>query len=272
MSTSNTIMKGRLFGDPYRAIDLWEFRRELTLVKRLINIAEKCVDAKETHSADTFEGVCFYIARSIIGYSKGAFDNLVLGYFDATEMIIRTIIENRVILDIIFNDEKQLLWKYYLVQSYRNSLIQTDRSISSSDRFNQLCEELEIAPEFLQPRGNRKPYIALNYGWTYMLDTIRPEKRFTFDGICDAAEGQRQNYQDFQWMSKSSHGTSYFEKVTHYTGTERIMSLFSSIYINLYLLITMYCDGIWGNDFDEVTDEIETIFYHFFEVYDQIYK
>ena len=82
MSTNSIFMKGRLFGDSYRAVDLWEFRRELTLTKRLIKIAEKYVAEKETHSADSFEGVCFYIARSIITYSKSAFDNLVLGHFD----------------------------------------------------------------------------------------------------------------------------------------------------------------------------------------------
>lgn len=43
MSTDNAIMKGCLFGDSHRALDLWEFRRELTLTKRLIKIAEKYV-------------------------------------------------------------------------------------------------------------------------------------------------------------------------------------------------------------------------------------
>jgi len=52
MSTNSIFMKGRLFGDSYRAVDLWEFRRELTLTKRLIKIAEKYVAEKETHSAD----------------------------------------------------------------------------------------------------------------------------------------------------------------------------------------------------------------------------
>ena len=78
MGTDNVIMKGRPFGAPYNAVDLWEFRRELTLTKRLIKCAENCIAQKETHSANSHEGVCFYIARSIIAYAKSAFDNLVL--------------------------------------------------------------------------------------------------------------------------------------------------------------------------------------------------
>ena len=30
MSNENVIMKGKLFGDPYSTLDLWEFRKELT--------------------------------------------------------------------------------------------------------------------------------------------------------------------------------------------------------------------------------------------------
>lgn len=272
MSTNSIFMKGRLFGDSYRAVDLWEFRRELTLTKRLIKIAEKYVAEKETHSADSFEGVCFYIARSIITYSKSAFDNLVLGHFDTTEMIIRAMVENRVILDLIFNDTKYFLWKYYLVYSHHKHFAQSDNSVTDHNRFAKLCTDLEIDSEFLERRGNKKPYIEMPYGWTYKLETITPENRFKFKGLCDAAEGQEQNYSDFQWMSRSVHGTSYFEKVTHYSGAERIMSLFSSIYINLYLLVVMYCDDLWGNDFDVITEELESIFHHFFEVYDQIYE
>ena len=264
-------MKERLFGDSYRAIGLWECRRELTLIKRLIKIAERYVAEKETHAADSFEGVCFYIARSIVDYSKVAFDNLVLGHFDATEMVIRTMIENRVILDLIFNDEKRYLWKYYLVQSHRKAFEQDDGSINNRDRFSALCKELEIDSDFLEKRGDKKPYIEYPYGWTYKLETINPENRFTFKGLCDAAEEKRLNYKDFQWMSKSAHGTSYFEKVTHYTGIERIMSLFTSIYMNLYLLVVMYCDEIWDDDFDCITEELELIFHRFTDECDQIY-
>ena len=59
------------------------------------------------------------------------------------------------------------------------------------------------------------------------------------------------------------------EKVTSYTGIMRIMSLLSSIYIHLYLLVVMYCDGIWGEDFDLATEELENIFRHFIEEYDR---
>lgn len=272
MRTDNVIMKGRLFGAPYKAIDLWEFRRELTLIKQLIKISEKCVSEKETRASNTFDGVCFYIARSIINYSKAAFDNIVLGHFDVTEMIARTMIENRVILDLIFNDEEQYLWKYYLVHSHRNSFKQLDDKIVRQDSFFELCQELKIEPEFLEKPSEAKPYIDKPYGWTYKLNTIPKDEKFTFKGLCSAVGEEQHNYKDFQWMSKSSHGTSYFEKVAGHNGVSFIMSLISSIYINLYLLVTMYCDGIWEKDFDAVTDEIEMIFHRYFEVYDQIWE
>ena len=32
------------------------------------------------------------------------------------------------------------------------------------------------------------------------------------------------------------------------------------------LLVVMYCDGIWGEDFEVVSNEIDLIFHHFYEV------
>lgn len=265
MDKNNLVMKSRLFGDPYGALNLWEFRRELTLLKRLVKIAENCVLKKETHEPDSFEGVCFYIARSIVAYSKAAFDNLVLGHLDATEMVIRSIVENRVILDIIYNDETISLWKYYLVYSHYKSLRQTKNNPEIRIRFAEWCAELGIETDFIEKRGNKKPYIEFSYGWTYKLATIESKNRFTFKGLCDAAEGKQRNYKDFQWMSKAVHGTSYFEKVINYADAMRIVSLLSSIYINLYLLVVMFCDGIWDEDFDLVTEELEALFFHFIE-------
>lgn len=135
-----------------------------------------------------------------------------------------------------------------------------------------LFNELKIEPEFLEKPSETKPYIDKPYGWTYKLDSIPKDEKFTFKGLCSAVGEGQHNYKDFQWMSKSSHGTSYFEKVAGHDGVTFIMSLISSIYINLYLLVTMYCDGIWEEDFDAVTDEIEAIIHHYFEVYDQIWE
>lgn len=269
MNTDRMIMKARLFGDPYSAVDLWEFRRELTLIKRLIKISENCVSQREAHSPDSFEGVCFYIARSIVNYAKTAFDNLVLGHFDTTEMVIRTMIENRIILDLIFNNKEVSLWKYYLVYSHYKTLGKAKLTPELRTRFTEWCTELEIDSDFIESHGSKKPYIEYSYGWTYKLESIKPENRFTFKGLCDAAEGEQKEYMDFQWMSKAVHGTSYYEKVTSYTGIMRIMSLLSSIYIHLYLLVVMYCDGIWGEDFDLATEELENIFMHFIEEYDR---
>lgn len=94
MNTNGIFIKGCFIGEPFNAVLLWEFRRELRLTRRLIKIAEKCIAEKETHVVNSFEGVCFYIARSIIWSSKSAFDNLVLGHFETVEMVIRATLEN----------------------------------------------------------------------------------------------------------------------------------------------------------------------------------
>lgn len=266
MSTDGIVMKRRLFCDPYSAVELWEFRRELTLTKRLIKTAEKCVEKRKTRDINSFEGVCFYIARSIVNYSKAAFDSMVLGHFDTTEMITRTMLENRVILELIFKHNEYSLWKYYLIHSHYKSLGLPDDTDKCAD-FDEVCKELDIAADFLESRGKAKPYIQYPYGWTYKVKEIRAENRFKFKGLCDAVGGQQSVYKEFQWMSKAVHGTSFFEKVMENNHVGRIMSLFTGIYINLYLLIVMYCDGIWENDFDVLTDELEAIFYHFYDVH-----
>ena len=269
MNTNGIFIKGCFIGEPINAVLLWEFRRELRLTRRLIKIAEKCIAEKETHVVNSFEGVCFYIARSIIWSSKSAFDNLVLGHFETVEMVIRATIENRVTFDLIFNDEIHSLWKYYIAYSQYQLIKGFNKNPADCKHFIRLREELELPSEFFEKRGDKKPYIELHYGWTYKLETINPKNRFKFKGLCDAVKWSEQNYEDFQGMSGSVHGSPFFQKVTRHASVERIMNLFSCIYINLFQLVTTYCDDIWGDDFDAVTEELESIFDHFVEVYAQ---
>ena len=60
-------------------------------------------------------------------------DNIILGHFDATKMFVRAIMENNVCLDIIQCYEKEELWKYYLVQSYRNLIMCSGKELEADE-------------------------------------------------------------------------------------------------------------------------------------------
>ena len=80
------IDKDDLYGDKYNAFVLCEYTREMKLIKRLIEIAEAGVSKKSTYDTWSFDGVCYQFAKTIVDYSKMAYDNLVLGHFHATTL------------------------------------------------------------------------------------------------------------------------------------------------------------------------------------------
>ena len=108
------INKRNLYGNEYNACALCEYQREVKLIKRLINIAEKAVEQQEINNTWSHEGICYSFAKTIIDYSKMAYDNVLLGHFHAVKMISRSILENCVFLDIIISNDYYELWKYYL--------------------------------------------------------------------------------------------------------------------------------------------------------------
>lgn len=119
------INKRNLYGNEDNACALCEYQREVKLIKRLINISEKAVEQQTVESTESKEGICHSFAKTIIDYSKMAYDNVILGNFHAVKMINRSILENVVFLDIITNNDE--LWKYYLVYSYRNTIYKLNR-------------------------------------------------------------------------------------------------------------------------------------------------
>ena len=179
------LYKGELLGDAERAVILCEYTKEMELLKRLIKISEKAVASKEQYNIWTHEGICFLFARSIVSYAKMAYDNMILGHYDATFMIIRTIIENNVCLDIIQSYAEKELWKYYLVQSFRNSLLCSGKKLidGEKDLLEEMYIEHAIEEEFTKKSrkdDSRKPYayIEKNYGWTYKIN-----QNFSFSGF-----------------------------------------------------------------------------------------
>lgn len=248
------IYTDKLFCNDYKAVVLCEYTKELFLLKEYIKIAEKAVSCKENSTWNSYEGICYMFAKSINEYAKMAYDNIILGHFFATHMIIRTMIENNVCLDIILNDEKEELWKYYFVQSCRNSVMQAKDSLSQKDEdfIRQMYSDYGIDSEFYEKRGKKKPYIDLKYGWTYKVNLY---KKFDFKGVCNLVNAS--DYDDFSMMSEYSHGTSIYQKMGGSISVEHIMNMISSIYVGLYRLVTMYCWDCVEDSFDRVSEKID---------------
>lgn len=261
------IDKDSLIGDDYRAVILCEYKRDLSLIKRLIEIADKAVSAHLPHSSWTFEETCYLFAQSVVSYSKMAYDNMLLGHFDATNMIIRAIIENNVCLDIVLSYEDKQLWKYYMVQSYKNTIMSSGGTLDAKELafLEKVYRDHGIEKEFVEitkKNSSGKPYayIDKNYGWTYKIN-----KNFTFAGLCDLVD--KRDYHDFKMMSMYSHGTALYLKICSSVSMDHIMSMISSIYIGLYRMITMYCWDSVDDDFDPVTEELENIIYDYINGY-----
>lgn len=254
------INKRNLYGNEYNACALCEYQREVKLIKRLINISEKAVEQRPIENTWSNEGICHSFAKTIIDYSKMAYDNVILGNFHAVKMINRSILENLVCLDLIVNNDE--LWKCYLVYSYRNTIYKHNRTPVQNelDMLKKLYEDYDISEEFyVKQPGRKKAYIKEPYGWTYK---INENKQFTFENICNMI-GREAEGQGFKILSEYSHGTSFYLKMHSSVFVEDMMTMFVDMYINLYRMIKMYCWDFVDEEFDTVTDELEYIFHRF---------
>ena len=258
----SSINKRNLYGNEYNACALCEYQREVKLIKRLINLSEKAVANRPIENTWSNEGIRHAFAKTIIDYSKMAYDNVILGNFHAVKMINRSILENLVCLDIIVNNDE--LWKYYLVYSYRSTIYKLKRSPTQDelDMLKKLYEDCEISEEFYVKRpGRKKAYIKEPYGWTYK---INDNKQFTFENISKMI-GEEAEGKGFKILSEYSHGTSFYLKMHSSVFVEDMMTMFVDMYINLYRMITIYCLDCVDEEFDIVTDELEYYFHRFIQ-------
>lgn len=252
--------KDKLFCDDYNALFLLEYPTALKLIRRLIEIADECVGDQRYRRDFTYESVCDMFAKTIVDYSKMAYDNMTLGHFDVVNMIYRAIIENVVCMDIIRNDINKELWKYYVVYSYREAILKGKAGFEKErlEVLDEIYERLEIDKEFYEKRGKKKAYIDQNYGWTYKVN-----KDFNFAGLCNLVN--KRHYDDFKFMSDYSHGTALHLKMSGGPSIDKIMGMISSIYIGIYRMVTMYCWIEAGDEFNEVSEDIEEIIYRYIE-------
>lgn len=240
---------------------LFEYSHELNLIKELIEFTERSVEQKKCDDIFRFEGVCYIVAKSIVGYAKSAFDNMLLGHFDETLMICRVIIENNVCLDIMLQHEDKELWKYYLLQSYRKIVRRSKtRRTEYLKCFDELCKSYNISKAFLKKRkhkdGSYRSFIDENYGWTYKVN-----RDFSFSGLCKLVN--LVDYKDFKFMSEFSHGTGIHNKIFKDASIDRIMTMISCLYIGLYCLVMMYSIDKVNDEFYDVTEEIEGNLYEY---------
>ena len=261
-----SVNKKDLFGNEYNAATLCEYRKEIKLLQKLIKISESAVEKKTHQTLLSCEGVCYEFAKTIIDYSKVAVDNVLLGHFHAAKIITRTIIENLVCLDIIYNDQTLELWKYYWIQSYREDIYRMQR-IPTQEEINRLYElygEWGISQDFYVKQGNnKKAYIQKPYGWTYKIHP-NVQKQFTFEEVCKLVDNMTE-YQEFKLLSDYVHGTSFYTKIHTSTSVDEMMFMFVNLYISLYRMVAMYCWDKVNVDFDDVTEELEFIFHRYIQ-------
>lgn len=261
------INKRKLFCDRNNAFILCEYTKELNLLKRLINVAEEGFEKQEVINDWSYEGVCRSFAKTILDYSKAAYDNIILGHFAAVNMINRAILENCVFLDIIVNSEYEDIWKYYLVYSYREYIHKSVEELREKDKnyIQHLYEEYHIDEDFyIKQEGYKKPFIDMPYGWTYKIN-----KTFSFSGICKLVD--EAEYLGFKLMSEYSHSTSMLAKSRALISAEPTMGMFISLYIELYRMVTMYCWDTVDDSFDDLAEKLENIFYRFIDYEESVF-
>ena len=265
------IDKDNLYGNDYNACALCEYTRELNLIKRLIDIADIAIQKDTIVNTWSFEGVCYSFAKTIVDYSKMAYDNVLLGNFYVVNMINRAVLENCVCLEIIINNDNYELWKYYWVYSYRRDIYRLNRTPAQNelDYLQKLFKDLNISEDFYIKQNNRKKaYIKEPYGWTYKINN---NKQFTFENICTLIDSAA-DYDGFKLISEYSHSTSFYMKLHSSVFIYDMMVMFMNMYINLYRMVTMYCWSSVDEDFDDVTDELENIFFRFIKHEENLYE
>jgi hypothetical protein len=225
----------------------------------MIETAEDAVRIKKPIDMWSHEGICHMFSKSIIDYTKMAYDNMQLGHFSVTHMIFRAIIENCVCLDVMKRYPEHKLWKYYMVQSFRDSLKSVGEDLN--ERAQKLLEELyrdhNIDSEFIiksKKKDNQRPfaYIDRDYGWTYKINTD-----FTFRGLCNLID--QREYTDFKLMSMYTHGTSIHLKLSGFASMDSMMNMLSFYYYSLNRLVAMYCTKTIEPSFYRAIDRLERI-------------
>ncbi len=261
------VNKRDLYCDEFNAFILCEYKKELRLIKKLINISEEAIEKQDIHNTWSYEGICHSFAKTIVDHNKMAYDNLILGHFEAVHMISRAVLENIVCLDIIMSNQDLELWKYYWAYSHYHDL-QKYKKVGGIDLSELLViSDWTIPEEFYSSPGKDKngkkikSYIERRYGWTYKINF---EQRFSFAGLCDLLD-DKAAYDVFGLLSEYSHGTSFYRKLQSSIGVDNMMFIFVNMYWSLYRMVTIYCPDNVNEDFGSIIEKLEFIFHRYIQ-------
>ena len=261
------VNKRDLYCDEFKAFILCEYKKELRLIKKLINISEEAIEKQDIHNTWSYEGICHSFAKTIVDHNKMAYDNLILGHFEAVHMISRAVLENIVCLDIIMSNQDLELWKYYWAYSHYHDL-QKYKKVGGIDLSELLViSDWTIPEEFYTSPGKDKngkkikSYIERLYGWTYKINF---EQRFSFAGLCDLLD-DKAAYDAFGLLSEYSHGTSFYRKLQSSIGVDNMMFIFVNMYWSLYRMVTIYCQDNVNEDFGSIIEKLEFIFHRYIQ-------
>lgn len=129
---------------------------------------------------------------------------------------------------------------------------------------SEISKDYNLDDDFMQSPNGKKAFIDRPYGWTYKINSS-----FNFEGLCNLVDGRE--YKDFRFMSKYSHGTSIYLKMSSSTSYDSIMNMLSCLYIGVYRLFTIYCPELQDEEFDYVTDEFESLIYDYIKSSEELF-
>lgn len=252
-----------LFLNDYRAITIMEYNVELELLKQLITLADEYLKREQCTDTFSYEGVCYLFAESIVEYSKMVYDNMVLGHYDAANMINRVIVENNVCLSIIMENKSSELWKYWLVHSIYKSLVPEKEYDTPETRkmLNDIYKNYNVEDEFLKKhldKKDKRAFIEKEYGWTYKINN-----NFSFRGLCDLKKEYL--YSDFKMLSAFSHGTSIYNKINKSVFHGTVVNMLSCLYYNLNFFMKGYFAALLNNEVLEICEKLEKYFEQSYE-------
>lgn len=229
----------------YYYIERYNFLLEL--LREFIEIVDEMVIDKKCDNTDCFEGVCYLFAKSIIKYAKASMDNLMLGHFEVSSIINRTLLENYVCFELIFKNKEEALWKYWLVYSYYHVHDQfSKRNKEMLDKFmKRMINRQNIEIEFSEK------YIDKPYGWTFKIN-----KNFNFKGLCKLVESS--DYKDFKYESEYVHGVSLFQKEAPFGTEGAVLNVISLLFIYVQFFAETYC--------------LEQLCLEYFDIREQFYE
>ena len=198
---------------------LKEYDKELLLLKEIITLLSEKLEKQKVGCYESYEGVCYLFAKSVIEYCKMIYDNILLGHLETANIVSRTMIENMVLLEVIMNSNKVELWKFYYVHSEWKRIYQLYRNDPQKQKccMDEICTPLNLSRRVLQGHMDE------TYGWTFPIGLAT-----SFRKMCEMVN--ENIYAEYELLCEYAHGTSFYQKVSNKNNTQETELCISCIY------------------------------------------